>query len=202
MADESDVFLIHCTLFTNLQMLDIYKYSGIYLFLIHCTCVTVCWSLVALDNRLHIHARVPSFKTAHDAQSNITLCTKIHSASSFVFHCTHTVCRRTVMGFLWRWFSPWSEHVSERPDVIRDSGLVRIVAEMFRLRSAMMSCLRRRSIYCPSHRGGRSVCKQLLLWHHLLLNEARNGSASSRGPHSMRVNMKLLVSGYFKGRKV
>ena len=47
-------------------------------------------SLVAHAIHSHIHTHMPSFKTVHNAQTNITLGAKIRCAPSFVLHCTHT----------------------------------------------------------------------------------------------------------------
>jgi hypothetical protein len=47
-------------------------------------------TLVAYVTHSHIHSHMPPFKTVHDAQTNITLRTKIQCAPSFVLHCTHT----------------------------------------------------------------------------------------------------------------
>ena len=48
------------------------------------------FTLVAHVTRSHIHSHMPSFKTVPDAQTNITLRTKIQCAPSFVLHFTHT----------------------------------------------------------------------------------------------------------------
>ena len=47
-------------------------------------------SLVAHAIHSHIHTHMPSFKTVHNAQTNITPGTKIQRAPSYVLHCTHT----------------------------------------------------------------------------------------------------------------
>ena len=47
------------------------------------------FTLVAHVTHSYIHLCMPSFKTVHDAQTNITLRTKIQCAPSFVLHFTH-----------------------------------------------------------------------------------------------------------------
>ena len=47
-------------------------------------------TMVAHITHSHIPSRMPSFKTVHDAHTNITLCAKIQRAPSFILHCTHT----------------------------------------------------------------------------------------------------------------
>jgi hypothetical protein len=49
----------------------------------------LCVELVS-SRYSHIHMPIPSFKTVHNAQINITLGAKIQCATSFVLHCTHT----------------------------------------------------------------------------------------------------------------
>ena len=84
-------------------------------------------SLVAHATHSHIHTRMPSFKTVHNAQTNITLRAKIQCAHSFVVHCTHTATtlflfwgptlgmfhfQATFLGYRWTWspsrYATWS----------------------------------------------------------------------------------------------
>jgi len=84
----SDVILIHYLqnhLFTEKAMKE-WFFGKMYILYT----VIFVLSLVAHATHSHIHTRMPSFKTVHDAQTNITLGTKIQCAPSFVLHCTHT----------------------------------------------------------------------------------------------------------------
>jgi hypothetical protein len=80
----SDVILIHYLkihLFTEKAMKE-WFFGRLYII------YTVIFelTLVAHVTHLHIHSRMPS---VHDAQTNVTLHTKIQCALSFVPHCTH-----------------------------------------------------------------------------------------------------------------
>jgi hypothetical protein len=86
----SDVILVHylqIRLFTEESMKE--WFFGTYT-LIRLYTVVFELTLVAHVTHSYIHSCMSSFKTVHDAKTNITLCAKVQCAPSFVLHCTHT----------------------------------------------------------------------------------------------------------------